>query len=48
MFTMHAEKFMAHCKSMDHRLVDYVQFFMNCKLKFSKVLNLNVGKHLSK
>lgn len=48
LFTMHAEKFMAHCKSMDCRLVDYVQIFMNCKLKFSKVLNLNVVKHLSK
>lgn len=48
LFTMHAEKFMANWKTMGHRLVDHIQIFMNCELRFSKVLNLKVGKYFSK
>lgn len=45
---MHAEKFTAIYRAMGQRLVDQIQFFMNCELRFTEVFNMKVGKHSSK
>lgn len=48
LFATHADKVMASSKTMDPGLVGHIQIFMNCDLRFSRVLNLKIGKHLSK